>query len=73
MELLCGNRWKTEAFYFERASENAMFDLTHEDAAEKLSIRIRVCLQPYRKSLKNASGFSRWVHVPRVNSVSRSA
>ena len=31
-------------------------------AAEKLSIRIRVCLQAYRKS-ENGFGFSRWVSM----------
>jgi hypothetical protein len=29
-------------------------------AAQKPSIRIRVCLQAYRKSLKMSSAFSRW-------------
>jgi hypothetical protein len=33
---------------------------TAQALAEKLSIRIRVCLQAYRNSMTNVSGFSRW-------------
>jgi hypothetical protein len=33
---------------------------TAQELVEKLSIRIRVCLQAYRNSMTNDLGFSRW-------------
>jgi hypothetical protein len=45
---------------------------TASEAAEKPSIRIRVCLQAYRKSLKMGSALAAGLDVPGVNDFFRS-
>jgi hypothetical protein len=45
---------------------------TAQALAEKLSIRIGVCLQAYRNSMKNGSGFSTVLDVPTVKGIFRS-